>query len=112
VQTTGMMGDVLLFATEKSPVVDYYRDQYWKELTSNPPAVIVLTNEWFGHKSTFDKINQWPSFATYLRDNYQLVVARKLKEQPGRLYRTQSTDHAYRIYLRKGVSLPLAQKSG
>jgi hypothetical protein len=111
VQSTGMMGDVLLFATEKSPVVDYYRGQYWKELTSNPPAVIVLTNEWFGHPSSFDKINQWPSFAGYLRDNYQLVVARNFDEQPGRLNRTQSTDRAYRIYLRKGVSLPLPQQS-
>jgi hypothetical protein len=111
VQSTGMMGDVLLFATEKSPVVDYYRAQYWKELTSNPPAVIVLTNEWFGHLPTFDKINQWPSFASYLRDNYQVVIARNFGEHPGRLNRTQSTDHAYRIYLRKGVSLPLPQKS-
>ena len=111
VQSTGMMGDVLLFASEKSPVVDYYRDQYWKQLTSNPPAVIVLTNEWFGHRSSFDKINQWPSFAGYLRDNYQLVIARNFAEQPGRLYRTQSTDHAYRIYLRKGAVLPLPANS-
>jgi hypothetical protein len=111
VQSTGMMGDVLLFASEKSPVVDYYRDQYWKQLTSNPPAVIVLTNEWFGHRSSFDKINQWTSFAGYLRDNYQLVIARNFSEQPGRLYRTQSTDHAYRIYLRRGVALPLPANS-
>jgi hypothetical protein len=112
VQSTGVMGDALLFATEKSPVVDYYREQYWKQLTSNPPAVIVLTNEWFSHQSTFDKINQWPSFSSYLRDNYQLVIARNFDQQSGQLYRTQSTDRAYRIYLRKGVSLPLPQKSG
>ncbi|HEY3988794.1 MAG TPA: hypothetical protein VGM02_05810 [Acidobacteriaceae bacterium] len=112
VQSTGMIGDALFFATEKSPVVDYYRNQYWKELTSNPPAVIVLTNEWFSHPSSFDKINQWPSFAAYLRDNYRLVVARNFSRQTGRAYRTQEIDRAYRIYLRNGVSLPLPQNTG
>jgi hypothetical protein len=107
VQSTGMIGDALLFATEKSPVVDYYRNQYWNELTSNPPAVIVLTNEWFSHNSSFDKINQWPSFSSYLHDNYRLVIARNFDQQPGQLYRTQQADRAYRIYLRKGVSLSL-----
>ena len=102
-----MIGDALLFATEKSPVVDYYRNQYWNELTSNPPAVIVLTNEWFSHNSSFDKINQWPSFSSYLHDNYRLVIARNFDQQPGQLYRTQQADRAYRIYLRKGVSLSL-----
>jgi hypothetical protein len=41
-----------------------------------------------------------------------VVIARNFDQQPGRLYRTQQADRAYRIYLRKGVSLPLPQKSG
>jgi len=90
---------------QRSDLIRYLRSEL------DPPAVIVLTNEWFGHRSSFDKINQWPSFAGYLRDNYQLVIARSFAEQPGRLYRTQSTDHAYRIYLRKGVALPLPADS-
>jgi hypothetical protein len=110
VQSTGMVGDTLLFATEKSPVVDYYRNWYWDELTRNPPAVIVLTNEWFSHKSTFDKVNQWPKFSSYLQDHYQLVVERNLSPEAALVNRTQEADHAYRIYLRKGVSFPLPQK--
>ena len=112
VQSSGMVGDTLLFASEKSPVVDYYRDRYWKELSSNPPSVIVLTNEWFGHKSSFDKINQWPRFSSYLQDHYQLVTERKLKPKPGHVYRVLELDHAYRIYLRKGVSFPLPPENG
>jgi hypothetical protein len=109
VQSTGMIGDTLLFATEKSPVVDYYRGQYWEELTSSPPAVIVLSNEWFGHASSFDKLNQWPSFSSYLQDHYDLVVERNLRQRGAYAYRTQEKDHAYRIYLRKGASFPLPQ---
>lgn len=103
VQSTGMMGDMLLFTTDQSPVVDYYRDKYWKELTSNSPAVIVITNEWFGHLPSFNKLNQWPRFSSYLEDNYQLVVARHFDRE---------ADHAYRIYVRKSASLPLTQKAG
>jgi hypothetical protein len=110
VQSTGTVGDTLLFATETSPVVDYYRDQYWKELIGNPPAVIVLTNEWFSHPSSFDKINQWPRFSSYLQDHYELVVERNLNQRGAN--RIQEANHAYRIYLRKGASFPLPQKSG
>jgi hypothetical protein len=112
VQSSGMVGDTLLFASEKSPVVDYYRDRYWKELTSNPPSVIVLTNEWFGHNPSFDKINQWPRFSGYLQDHYQLVAERKPSPKSAHVDRVLELDHAYRIYLRKGVSFPLPQKSG
>lgn len=107
VQNTGMVGDILLFATQKSPVVDYYREFYWKQLTTNPPAVIVVTNQWFGHHPSFGKLDQWPAFAAYLQDHYNLVVARKIAHPAGDIYRTQEEDHAYRIYVRKGVSLRL-----
>jgi hypothetical protein len=112
VQSSGLVGDTLLFATETSPVVDYYRDQYWKELTSNPPAVIVLTNEWFSHNPSFDKINQWPSFSSFLQDHYQLIVERKMNQDAAHAHRTQEVNHAYRIYLRKGVALPLPPNAG
>jgi hypothetical protein len=111
VQSTGITGDGLLFATEKSPVVDYYRDEYWKELTSNPPALIVLTNEWFSHPPSFNKINQWPIFAKYLEDNYRLAIARNFDQGANDAHRVQAENHAYRIYVRNGVSLPLPQQT-
>ena len=111
VQSTGITGDGLLFATEKSPVVDYYRDEYWKELTSNPPALIVLTNEWFSHPPSFNKINQWPIFAKYLEDNYRLAIARNFDQGANDAHRVQAENHAYRIYVRNGISLPLPQQT-
>ncbi|MDQ1692968.1 MAG: hypothetical protein QOH85_503 [Acidobacteriaceae bacterium] len=94
VQSTGMMGDLLLFSANESTVVDQYRSGYWKQLTAKPPAVIVLTNEWFGHLPSFDKLGAWPSFASYLEANYQMTIARDFPEE---------ADHAYRVYLRKDL---------
>ena len=111
VQSTGIIGDGLLFATEKSPVVDYYRNEYWKAVTSNPPAVIVLTNEWFSHPPSFHKINQWPIFSKYLEDHYRLAIARNFEQGANDAHRVQAEDHAYRIYVRNGVSLPLPQQT-
>lgn len=95
VQSTGMMGDLLLFSQHDSPVVDQYRRDYWTQLTTKPPAVIVLTNEWFGHLPSFDKLSAWPRFAGYLADRYQMVTARDFHDEAG---------HAYRIYVRRGAS--------
>ena len=97
VQSTGSMGDLLLFAPEKSPVVDYYRVEFWNSLMKNPPSVIVLSNEWFNRLPTFDKLNQWPQLAAYLAENYKLVISRQFDEE---------WHHAYRIYVRDGISFP------
>jgi hypothetical protein len=97
VQSTGLMGDLLLFSPTESPVVDHYRDEYWSQLTTKPPAVIVLTNEWFGHLPSFDKLGAWPSFASYLEGNYHVAISRDFHEE---------ADHAYRIYVRNGLVLP------
>lgn len=97
VQSTGSMGDLLLFAPDKSPVVDYYRLEFLNSLMKNPPSVIVLTNEWFNRLPTFDKLNQWPQFAEYLAENYKLVVSREFDAE---------AHHAYRIYVRDGMSFP------
>jgi hypothetical protein len=97
VQSTGATGDLLFFAPDSSPVVDFYRDQFWGELTRKPPTVIVLSNEWFNGGETFDKIDHWPNFAAYLNDNFDMVVDRRFDLEE---------HHAYRIYVRKGVPVP------
>ena len=43
---------------------------------SRPPAVIVVSDEWFDRPSTFDKIDNWPRFAAYLKSNYRLSIER------------------------------------
>jgi hypothetical protein len=97
VQASGSMGDLLLFAPDNSPVVDYYRDSFWNALIKNPPSVIVLSNQWFNRTPTFDKLNAWPRFSGYLASNYKLLVSRDFDEE---------AHHAYRIYVRVGISIP------
>jgi hypothetical protein len=97
VQSTGWMGDLLLFSPEKGPVVDYYRDKFWTSLINNPPTVIVLSNEWFNRTPTFAKLNAWPQLSQYLAGHYNLVISRQFDEE---------AHHAYRIYVRHGMSLP------
>jgi hypothetical protein len=100
VQSTGSMGDLLLFSSAKGPVVDYYRAEFWNDLMKNPPSVIVLSNEWFNRTPTFAKLNAWPEFSGYLAENYKLVISRQFDEE---------AHHAYRIYVRHGISLPADQ---
>jgi hypothetical protein len=97
VQSTGLMGDLLLFSARKSPVVDFYRDAFWDSVTKNPPAVFVLSNEWFNQVPTFAKLNEWPQFARYLEENYKVVIAREFDAE---------MHHGYRIYVRDGMSFP------
>lgn len=102
VQSTGWMGDLVLFSPEKGPVVDYYRNEFWTSLMTNPPTVIVLSNEWFNRTPTFAKLNAWPQFSEYLTGAYKLIISREFDEE---------AHHAYRIYVRRGVSLVATDKS-
>lgn len=97
VQNTGSTGDLLFFTQVRTPVVDYYRGLFWEEIHRDPPLVMVLSNEWFNNEDTYDKVNEWPQFANYLTENYDLAVSREF---------AMEFHHAYRIYLRKGAALP------
>jgi Dolichyl-phosphate-mannose-protein mannosyltransferase len=102
VQSTGFMGDLLLFSPGTSPVIGELRETFWNTMSQNPPSVIVLSNETFYGPRTFNKINVWPSFAAYLKDNYHPVVDRTFPKQG---------EMAYRIYVRDGVSIFLNQQA-
>ena len=56
VQATGSMGDLLYFPRTDGPIVASYRERFREELKRNPPAVIVVSNEWFNEASSFDKL--------------------------------------------------------
>ena len=101
VQSTGWMGDLLLFAPGKSPVVDFYRDMFWNSVIKNPPTVFILSNESFNQIATFDKLKTWPQFAKYLEENYKLVISREFEAEQ---------QHGYRIYVRDGIPFPALDK--
>jgi hypothetical protein len=92
VQSTPYIGDILFFVEQTSPVVDHLRENAWNAITGNPPEVIVVSNEWFGRPSTFDKVQEWPRFAAYLRENYRLTVERSF---------TEGIQSGYQIFVRK-----------
>lgn len=93
--STGTIGDLVLFATTPSPVVNDYRDQFLGQLQTNPPNAIIVSDEWYGQESSFDKLNTWPAFAAYLRDHYHVLVTRHFK---------QDQSSAYRLYVRNGFT--------
>jgi hypothetical protein len=73
VGSTGFTGDSTFFGPNDGVVVPYYRKMLWDELHANPPAVIILSNEWYQQSAyTFDKLNAWPQFRDYLNSAYRL----------------------------------------
>ena len=103
VQNTGTSGDLLLFSPKPGPAVTYYRTWFAAHERANPPAVVVLGNEWyFQHDVSFNKINAWPQYAAVLRSLYVPVVERHFGtvNAPG-----------YRIYLRKGSAVLAREQS-
>ena len=94
VQSTGFMGDLVLFAPRDGNVVPYYRKIFWDDIHNNPPQVIVLSSERFGVKYSFDKLNAWPEFRDYLNSAYRLDVSRTFGSFDGNVL-------AYRIYVFK-----------
>lgn len=106
VQRTGFTGDLLLFSPANNRAARYYRQLYWDTTRNDPPEVVVLGNEWFGGEyRSFDKVETWPDFATYLRDRYTLVQSRGFSPQLTASSGTHPEVPAYRIYLLKGSAL-------
>ena len=111
VQNTGATGDMLYFLPSERPVVLRYREMFWRELQARPPAVFVISNQWYAERNTFAKVDAWPLFAGFLRANYVMVKARafegdgKPPADPG----TRPTDDAaYQIWVRRGSDVMAA----
>ena len=96
VESTGIMGDTVFFGPDDGKTVPYYRNLFWDDLHKDPPAVILLSNEWYQESSySFDKLNTWPEFRDYLNSTYRLDAT----EGPFVLY---GYPMVYRIYVLKG----------
>jgi hypothetical protein len=95
VQNTGFMGDTQFFGPDDGKVVPFYRKVLLGDLRSNPPSVIILSNEWYQESTySFEKLNTWPEFRDYLNAAYRLDAT----QGPFVLYGYPMT---YRIYLLK-----------
>lgn len=101
VENTSYTGDLLIFAEHDSPAAEYYRNKYWALEQQDPASVIVMSNEWFQRKNSFDKVALWPPFQAFLARNYQLVIQRTLDHQGD----DPRNPDAYRIYIRNNSPL-------
>jgi hypothetical protein len=96
VESTGFTGDLQFFAPDDGKIVSYYRKIFWNDIHDDPPAVVILSDEWYATGTyTFDKLNAWPQLRDYLNSAYDLQLARDFGS-------FQGNDIAYRIYALKG----------
>jgi hypothetical protein len=100
-ENTSYTGDLLLFAKQDGPAVEYYRHKYWALEKHDPAQVLVMSNEWFQLPNSFDKVDYWPEFKRFLASHYTLVVQRRFEHQG----LDPKDPEAYRIYIRTGSPL-------
>lgn len=94
VQSTGFTGDSLFFARNRAPAVDYYRSIFFNDVYKSPPRVFVVSDESFDGPRGFDKIDNWPEFAAFLRKNYTLIETRAFSQSSYRIYLLKDTPPA------------------
>lgn len=103
VGNTSSTGDLLYFLPSDAPVVLHYRNLFWQSLQTRPPNIIVLSNEWYSEKDTFNKINAWPEFARYLDNHYTVAIQRTFGPDgpPLPISPPDPRQPSYRIYVRR-----------
>lgn len=105
-ENTGFTGDLLLFPQKPNAATTYYRDLFWKLQAQNPADLLVLTNQEFGARNTYNRLMRWPEFSSYLSQNYQLATERRFPYEDRFVGQPAWPDEiapGYRIYVRKRV---------
>lgn len=114
VENTGYTGDLLLFADQPNAATAYYRSMFQRLDQEHPASIYVITNNWFGHPSSFGRIQNWPEFSSFLHDNFTLVRSRRFPLEDRNAPSTDPNEepYTYRIYVRNGSPvLGLAARS-
>lgn len=108
-QPTSLSYDYFIFVKPSDPVVVKARERFWREIHRSPPDVFVVTIGLYPPEApgvaTYRKLNEWPEFADYLREQYCLYADREFRPMP-------NGPSGYRIYVRRGYLQPLARSSG
>ncbi len=73
-QSTGLMGDHLLFTGSQKPAIVALQQQTLHELEAAPPTVIVFSNFWYGQPSSFRNLDNFPALAAFLNQHYKVVA--------------------------------------
>ncbi len=106
-ESNGFTGDLLLFSPTPGLARDYYRQKFTVLEAQHPSDVFVVTNQWFGDRNTFTKVDTWPEFSEALRRSYKLVKEREfpLEGYPPGASPGREEPPAYRIYVRRGSEI-------
>jgi hypothetical protein len=97
-QSDGFVYDEFLFRPKENEVVAESRKRLWEGLQTNPPRVIIVTDDLFpSGPGNFRKLKQWPQFAVYLQQHYRLC-AQRTPLHTVRWWSRAQQPHSYRIY--------------
>ncbi len=101
-QPTGFLVDFYFWAPVQNAVTRKMRSRFWQAIQKSPPDVFVINEQVFPPSyNTYQKLQRWPQFYSYLMKNYVLISECK----PTHWLRWTSHPElptGYRIYLRKG----------
>jgi hypothetical protein len=101
VESTGFLLDFFFWPPQPGPVTEEMREKFWTAIHENPPWVLVVMREDFPNGTeTYEKLNRWPEFAEYLKENYRLDAERMPEHWVKRESRPDPPT-GYRIYVWK-----------
>ncbi len=101
-ETAGFTGDLMLWEPMPSGPRAFYRAWFGRVMRDGQPAVLVVSNEWFGRRNSFSKVQEWPDFAQELGADYALVTQRDVPEEFGEAA-PEGVPPGYRVYVRRGT---------
>ena len=105
-EAAGFTGDLMLWEPEASGPREFYRGWFERVMRERRPAVLVVSNEWFGRPNSFAKVAMWPEFARELGAEYALVGERRFPGEYG-VAVLDGEAPGYRVYVRRGTPPPL-----
>ena len=77
VQSTGFLSDFFLFTQRPLPALEALRVRLLDQLAARPPRVIVIVaSDWAGGPAYYQPTANWPRFAAWLHQHYQLASER------------------------------------
>lgn len=95
----GMLSDFLIFGSDQAPAVQQTREQFSTAIHAKPPQVMVVTSYLYLTDLTdFRKLDRWPEFESFLRDNYDLQTQWS-PTRTARWWSREETPASYRIYV-------------
>ncbi len=101
VQDTGFLYDCYLFHRPLTEVGKSLDDRFWSEMTTHPPRVIVVTDQFcYDETAGYQKLNNWPAFSAWLEENYVLYADRPPQGMM-HWWAQPRAANGYRVYVRR-----------